>query len=194
MTYISYTPHRLFLRAAATMAMTPSTTRQLHNGENDLKQSLLLSYRQTLSLSNYGLCTQDAGQELIRVDRAAGGIVVKAINQLQNKSSRDYYQQSAQLSLGDMNLSAITLNREYGKLEFPYKPMLRLALPIFDENMQRFGFIIATNTQILFNSLSELVQTPHSLILTDNEGYFLYIQINVLTYCTFESLGYHLSN
>ena len=120
------------------------------------------------------ISTQDAGQELIRVDRAAGGIVVKAINQLQNKSSRDYYQQSAQLSLGDMYLSAITLNREYGKLEFPYKPMLRLALPIFDENMQRFGFIIANvNTQILFNSLSELVQTPHSLILTDNEGYFL---------------------
>ncbi|WP_462182364.1 ATP-binding protein [Pseudoalteromonas gelatinilytica] len=120
------------------------------------------------------ISTQQAGQELIRVDRAAGGIVVKADNQLQDKSGRDYYQQSSQLPQGDMYLSAITLNREYGKLDYPYKPMLRIALPIFDENMQRYGLIIANiNTSHLFASLNAMVQAPNSLILTDSEGYFL---------------------
>ncbi|KTG21345.1 hypothetical protein AUR67_07110 [Pseudoalteromonas sp. XI10] len=120
------------------------------------------------------ISTQQAGQELIRVDRTAGGIVVKADNQLQNKSGRDYYLQSAQLPQGDMYLSAITLNREYGKLDYPYKPMLRIALPIFDEDMQRYGLIIANiNTSQLFASLNAMVQAPNSLILTDSEGYFL---------------------
>ncbi|WOC28164.1 ATP-binding protein [Pseudoalteromonas sp. N1230-9] len=120
------------------------------------------------------ISTQQTGQELIRVDRAAGGIVVKAQNQLQNKRSRDYYQQSADLSQGEMYLSTITLNREYGKLEFPYKPMLRIALPIFNDDMERYGLIIANiNIKLLFNSLNAMVQRPNSLILTDSKGYFL---------------------
>ncbi|GAC16692.1 ATP-binding protein [Aliiglaciecola lipolytica] len=114
------------------------------------------------------------GKELVRVDRDGGGVKVVSNAQLQNKSNNDYYKQSTQLLDGQMYLSPISLNREFGEIEFPYRPMLRLSIPIFDNQMRRFGFLIMNiNATQLLDSLQNIVEEPSQLALTDSEGYFL---------------------
>jgi PAS domain S-box-containing protein len=120
------------------------------------------------------IATTEQGMELVRVDRIGGEIKVIEDRNLQSKSDRDYFASSTQLSDREIYMSSISLNREFGKIEFPYNPMLRLSLPIFDELGQRFGFLIVNiHAEPLLNSLESMVVPPSQLMLTDNEGYFL---------------------
>ena len=120
------------------------------------------------------IATTEQGMELVRADRVGGEIKVIEDRNLQSKSDRDYFASSAQLSDREIYMSSISLNREFGKIEFPYNPMLRLSLPIFDELGQRFGFLIVNiHAEPLLNSLESMVVPPSELMLTDNEGYFL---------------------
>jgi PAS domain S-box-containing protein len=118
--------------------------------------------------------TTEQGMELVRADRIGGEIKVIEEMNLQSKSDRDYFVSSAQLSDREIYMSSISLNREFGKIEFPYRPMLRLSLPIFDEFGHRFGFLIVNiHAELLLNSLESMVIPPNQLMLTDSEGYFL---------------------
>ncbi|MCG9745504.1 ATP-binding protein [Shewanella sp. Isolate8] len=114
------------------------------------------------------------GMELIRVDRRGGSVqVVEDIN-LQDKQGRDYFQASKALQQGEIYTSPINLNREFGKIDYPYRPMLRLATPIFDDGGGRFGLLIVNiNASELLASFKRLVPDPIDLVLTDGEGYFL---------------------
>lgn len=120
------------------------------------------------------ISSNEDGQELIRVHREQGNIHVVEKDRLQSKSNQSYYLESIQLSEGQLYMSPISLNQEYGKVEFPYRPMLRLSLPIFNDQQKRFGFIIVNvNASKLLYFLKNNVMAPHELALTDHEGYFL---------------------
>lgn len=114
------------------------------------------------------------GKEVLRVERSGGKISALADRELQVKSTRDYFKESAQLSRNELYMSGISLNREYGKVEYPYKPVLRLSLPIFSETGRRYGFIIMNiNTSIALAGMTEFVSSPQQLYLTDDEGFFI---------------------
>nr|MDC2856769.1 hypothetical protein [Ningiella sp. W23] len=102
------------------------------------------------------ISTNKKGQELVRVDRVQAAVEVIDLNRLQNKGAQEYFTASSNLSDGEIYMSEISLNREYGKIEFPYRPMLRLSMPIFDENQNRFGFIIVN---VDANNLLSLLKT-----------------------------------
>lgn len=115
-----------------------------------------------------------AGMELLRVERSNGRIRTLQDIHLQSKKHTDYFMSSTQLSNGELYMSPISLNREFGKIEFPYRPMIRLSLPIFDDKMHRFGFLIVNiNAARLLESVTDMVLHSSQLILTDSEGYFL---------------------
>ncbi|MFA3791542.1 ATP-binding protein [Aliiglaciecola sp. SL4] len=114
------------------------------------------------------------GKELVRVERTGGGIKVVSNAYLQQKGDRDYYEQSIKLSAGQIYLSEISLNREFGRIEFPYRPMLRLSIPLFNNQMERLGFLILNiNASELLYSIQALVDQPNQLALTDSNGFFL---------------------
>ncbi|QYJ98594.1 response regulator [Shewanella alkalitolerans] len=114
------------------------------------------------------------GMELIRVDRRGGAVQVIDDTNLQDKQGRDYFQASKDLQQGEIYTSPINLNREFGKIDYPYRPMLRLATPIFDDNGGRFGLLIVNiNANDLLSSFKSLVPAPIELVLTDSDGYFL---------------------
>ena len=120
------------------------------------------------------ISADERAMELVRVDRVNGKIEVVSSNQLQSKRKSEYAHASSTLGLGEIYMSRISLNREFGKLDFPYRPMLRLSLPIFDDNGTRFGFLIVNiNAQPLLDSISNISEKPNFLIMTDSEGYFL---------------------
>ncbi len=112
------------------------------------------------------------GQEILRVNQ--GGRVV-APAQLQNKSDRRYFQQTSQLAPGSLYVSAMDLNVENGQLESPAKPMLRLAMPIFDATGRRRGIYVINYLGLtLINNLQQAVPAyGQRLRLLNAEGYWL---------------------
>jgi hypothetical protein len=79
------------------------------------------------------------GREIIRVDQ---GGELAAPNALQNKSDRRYFREASVLDPGALFISAFEPNVERGQIEYPPKPVVRFAAPVFDANGQRRGIYV----------------------------------------------------
>ncbi|MBF0448474.1 MAG: response regulator [Magnetococcales bacterium] len=116
------------------------------------------------------------GQEQIRINLGADGqALVVPESQLQNKSDRDYFKQALQLSKGELFVSRFDLNIEQGKIEKPFKPMIRFAAPVFDEQGNKQGVLILNYLGgILLDRVLEIFNKSGNLIyLTDQNGHLL---------------------
>lgn len=82
------------------------------------------------------------GQEIIRVDRDGAEIKTVRGADLQKKSGRYYVDEALKLDAGQIYVSRLDLNVENGAIEFPIKPMLRLATPVFDSQSRKHGIVI----------------------------------------------------
>lgn len=73
-----------------------------------------------------------SGKETIRVEREAWGGTVAAVSgtQLQDKSRRYYFIETMRQQPGTLWHSPLDLNIEEGKVEVPYRPTIRVALPV----------------------------------------------------------------
>ncbi|MDQ8204178.1 sensor histidine kinase [Pelagicoccus sp. SDUM812003] len=84
------------------------------------------------------------GRELVRADRRGGALSIRQEEELQDKAHRDYYQAARALERGQIYFSPINLNREFGEIELPHRPTLRVAMPLY--SMQgAFGGIVIIN-------------------------------------------------
>jgi PAS domain S-box-containing protein len=112
------------------------------------------------------------GREVIRVNQ--NGEIVP-VNQLQNKADRPYFQLTNALGPDQVYLSAIDLNVEKGAVEQPIKPMLRLAMPVFDANGRRRGvFIINYRIENVITTLRQFVpRYAGRFRLLNAQGYWL---------------------
>ncbi|MEN8720972.1 MAG: ATP-binding protein, partial [Oceanococcaceae bacterium] len=89
------------------------------------------------------VATDDAGQELVRLDRVDERIVEAPRDNLQTKGHRYYYQDALKLTAQEIYLSRLDLNRELGVVEVPWKPTYRVITPVFDDMENRRALIIA---------------------------------------------------
>ena len=114
------------------------------------------------------------GMEIIRVDRTNEQdepYLVKD-SHLQNKKNRDYFQSVAQLKEQKIWHSKFNLNIEHGKIEIPYRPTLRVVLPLFEKQNKFVGIIIVNMlTTNLFNSIRKSGAFDHYII--DKEGNYI---------------------
>ncbi len=81
------------------------------------------------------------GHEIIRADNEEE-VVLASSDLLKDKSERYYFIETKELSKGEIYISPLDLNLEEEELEMPYKPMVRFATPIFDENDDFQGVLI----------------------------------------------------
>ena len=99
----------------------------------------------------------ESGIERVRVTRDKEEPYVVVPQELQDKSSRYYFEEANSHLLGELYISRIDLNIEHGETEIPLRPMLRIATPVEDSKRKRRGIIIInTEMKHLFN----LVRTP----------------------------------
>jgi PAS domain S-box-containing protein len=114
------------------------------------------------------------GREAIRVNYVDGRTQVVADDKLQDKSARYYFQIANRLEPGGYYVSPMDLNMENGRVEVPHKPMVRFALPIFDDHGKRRGVLVANHFGRLFldlfDSLMSHGQAGHGALF-NNEGY-----------------------
>jgi PAS domain S-box-containing protein len=114
----------------------------------------------------------EKGQEIIRVNR--DGVVVPS-DQLQNKADRPYFQKAIALQAGQIYLSSIDLNMEHDVIERPLKPVIRLAMPVFDEKGERRGiYVINMRAANAIERLRQFVpKYAQRFRLLNPQGYWL---------------------
>jgi len=114
------------------------------------------------------------GMEIVRVDRTNEQnepFVVQNKN-LQDKKNRDYFQIVSQMREQKVWHSRFDLNIERGKIEVPYRPTFRVALPLLDKQNEFAGMVIVNIlTTNLFKTIRNSSAFEHYII--DKDGHYI---------------------
>lgn len=163
------------VRATENNGIDPSDGTRLEQLQRRLETTFVAFIENNKEVDQLRVITASGeGKEFIRVEREGGSVSVANYIELQPKASRSYFKESVQSNKGVLYISDINLNREYGELEYPYKSVIRLSLPIFSESDERFGFIIMNvNAQFLLSEMEATLAANQSLYITDSDGYFV---------------------
>lgn len=106
------------------------------------------------------------GEEIVRVERANG--VVSASKKFQNKQTTNYVKEGLQLAPSDVYISPIELNREFGKIQFPHTPVIRLVKAVYSDDEAIWGLIVINvDANYLLSEVSDLVSAPEHVMLLD---------------------------
>lgn len=139
-----------------------------------LNQIFLKLMKTNDSIEQLRLLDFDSGRELVRVDQRDGKTVVIKDDQLQNKANRDYFQQAKLVGDDQTYYSQVTLNREFGEIELPKRPMLRVARQVLGADAQPIGIVIINvNFSKLFQSQLQEQANGLSVMVTNRRGDYL---------------------
>ncbi|WP_319764122.1 diguanylate cyclase domain-containing protein [Maridesulfovibrio sp.] len=115
------------------------------------------------------------GVEKIRIDNNQGKHFISPSMNLQDKSSRYYLKASERLKIHEVYVSPMDLNIENGKIERPFKPMIRFSTPIFDSNNLKQGYIIINyDAREMITEIVNAFRSDMAIpMLVNNDGYWL---------------------
>ncbi len=116
------------------------------------------------------------GNEIIRVNQGGSlPLIASPEVKLQNKSKRYYFQKALQLQAGQVYISAFDLNKEYGLIETPIKPMIRYATPIYSNRDVLLGVgVINYNGRDILQLIDDLnIHQGDEIFLINSDGYYL---------------------
>lgn len=118
------------------------------------------------------------GEELIVAYKDKMGIHIRKENELQDKSRKKYFQEASHLQDGDIYVSNINLNKEFGKISYPLTPTIRIAVPIYLGKELFSVLIINANINTLFDIINQytLKGSTKNIFLADRNGYYIYNQ------------------
>jgi len=134
-------PIQAIIRTRAAGGIDPLTGDKLEFWEQRL-QRIFASVMTQLPQIEQMRYLDETGDELVRVDTIHGEVSKFPKNRLQNKAGRDYFAEGMKLAKGEVYVSALNLNREFGKIQLPHTPVLRMATAIFDKNGNRQGLLV----------------------------------------------------
>ncbi|TXH37022.1 MAG: PAS domain-containing sensor histidine kinase [Rhodospirillaceae bacterium] len=165
---VAYLGHQEVLRQWQA-AQTPATVQALERE--------YLSFAENRRLYDQVRLIDARGREVVRVDAAGGGYKLVPPDRLQDKSDRYYVTDTLKLSPQEVYVSPFDLNIEGQKVETPYKPMIRVAVPIFDENGATGGLVILNYLgQRLLDRIRPLkgkLAGGNDVWLANDQGYWL---------------------
>lgn len=118
------------------------------------------------------------GKELIRVNEADGQVQLVSKQQLQDKAGYYYVQQAQELSAGQILMSRFDLNVEHGKVEQPYKPMIRFVSKVYDHASQAMGFVVLNYLgqdlmELIHKNLPDNSEMLNQYWILNEQGYWL---------------------
>ena len=82
------------------------------------------------------------GLALIRLDSAAGAVVSAPADRLQKKGDRDYFKEGLQLKPGDVSISDLNLNQDFGQVTTPHTPTVRTVASVAGNDGRLFGIVV----------------------------------------------------
>jgi len=119
----------------------------------------------------------ETGMERVRVDYVQNEPYVVPGERLQNKAQRYFFTGAMQLERGGIYVSPLDLNVEQDRVETPYKPMLRVAMRVWDREGRARGIVIVNYfaSQLLqdFAEVTEAHDSGIRVNLLNRDGYWL---------------------
>ncbi|WP_031425261.1 ATP-binding protein [Flavimarina sp. Hel_I_48] len=82
-----------------------------------------------------------SGKEVLRLVRKDDGTIAYD-RTLQDKRQRDYFKKTIKLDSSQIYFSPLNLNIEFGKIEVPYKPMIRGSAPVYSNKREKLGIVV----------------------------------------------------
>ncbi len=143
-------------------------TNKYHSIE-ELEQIFFTVAGSQSAISQIRLLSKD-GQEMIRVNSGKTEETTFLVpkDKLQNKSNRDYFQFVSMMKQQEIWYSKIDLNIENGKIEIPYVPTFRVAMPLFKDSVFNGMLIVNMNLDEIFNSIGKSTIFEHYIIDKNN--------------------------
>ena len=116
------------------------------------------------------------GKEIIRINYNHDKPVIVKDKNLQVKYNRYYFKQMLKLKKGEVYFSPFDLNIEHHQIEFPYKPVIRIGLPVYDRNGNETYFLILNLDGNIILKLFKNRENKKlgQFLLLDEKGNFLY--------------------
>ena len=111
------------------------------------------------------------GDEKIRIDFSEKGGYVVPAKDLQNKKDRYYFTETVILNEESVYVSPLDLNIEQGKIEIPYKPMIRLSTTVYDEKGKLQGIIV-------LNYLADYMLSGFRNLANNSQGEIILLNAN----------------
>lgn len=146
-----------------------------------VQQTFTALMKQEPAVYQVRLIDISSGIETVKVERTEDGFVDVSPNQLQDKSGRDYFELSKVLHGEEFYISSITLNREFGEIELPVTPTIRLAMPVrSDKESSKMILVMNVNANFLLQRLANLVdQRFITYLLNDNNEFLIHPRADV---------------
>ena len=113
------------------------------------------------------------GRERIRVDRNVCYALPYLVNyyDLQDKSGRYYFKKVFSLNKDEYWMSRLDLNVEHGRIEKPYKPVIRMGTPVYS-GKKKAGILVVN---VFMKKLLEQLASSklYHVYIVDKDGYFI---------------------
>ncbi|AFY71599.1 methyl-accepting chemotaxis sensory transducer [Thalassoporum mexicanum PCC 7367] len=122
------------------------------------------------------------GQEIVRINLNSTNErpEVTPIDELQDKSSRYYFQETIQLGKNEIFISPFDLAKDLGKVKRPFLPVIRFSTPVYSAQDDKAGILIlSVFGEILLNEIdqretgNEEEGQTNEFMLLNAEGYWL---------------------
>ncbi|MBT6787099.1 MAG: cache domain-containing protein, partial [Acidiferrobacteraceae bacterium] len=115
------------------------------------------------------------GREIVRINLSPEGLEVVERQDLQDKSKRYYFTQARDLEAGQIYISPVDVNVEWGESEAVPRPMFRVATPVFDDGGHPRGVVLINYRG---EALAEIFRAGMGaagdrLTVLDQRGYWL---------------------
>lgn len=116
-----------------------------------------------------------SGTEIVRVDWDGQDATVRPPEELQEKAARYYVGRGWNLPRGAVYVSRFDLNIEHGRVEEPWRPVIRLATPCFDRSGRKRGLLVMNylGADLLKRIRRAAEAAPGWSALVNESGYFL---------------------
>ncbi len=113
------------------------------------------------------------GKEKVRVNYNYGNPQIVRKDLLQDISSRYYFNDLMELEKGEIYISKFDLNIENGRIELPYKSVIRVGVPIFLNGEKKGALVFNYLAEELLYSLYEVGFQDSISYLYNSDGYLL---------------------
>ncbi|MCP4413215.1 MAG: sensor domain-containing diguanylate cyclase [Gammaproteobacteria bacterium] len=114
------------------------------------------------------------GMEIVRVDYNNGNPAIIPPFQLQNKLSRYYFKNTVQQAPGLVYISPLDLNTVKGKIEVPFKPMIRIGTNVYEGDNKKGILVVNYYGNKILSHIESLFSLSNSeSMMVNKDGYWL---------------------
>ena len=162
------------------MASLPSLARALDKGDAPSLAAFtadLVALSASRRLYDQLRWIDESGMERVRVDYVQNQPFVVPVERLQNKAQRYFFVDTMKRAPGEIYVSPFDLNIEQGRVETPFKPTLRLGMPVVDQAGHPRGIVMVNYFgRYLLDKFSDVTEAGESGVrvsLLNRDGYWL---------------------